>query len=224
MQKKNLYLLFSLLLNLFFYAQNVGIGTTNPAATLDLNGNLRVRTLTDKTTDTSYKDVVVADANGNLGRWDKANMIAKIQDEILTNQKINYVSNLSTYGSEMKCDRFRLKFDVENNKVYPFISLSSDPAPVNSSTKVYYSYIHKTNASSFSFVSPNVLFMQQSVNITSSTWQKLDTNFNHNVLDEVYLSYPNTNVLYRITFLQRQSGDTQNGVTPYFYTITCEIF
>lgn len=48
------------------FAQNVGIGTTLPTKSLDVNGELRVRTLPTGNTTTDY--LLTVDANGNLRR------------------------------------------------------------------------------------------------------------------------------------------------------------
>ncbi len=50
------------------YAQ-VGIGTTNPTASLDVNGNMRIRTTVLNTSDSSAKDsLLVVNGSGTVGR------------------------------------------------------------------------------------------------------------------------------------------------------------
>ncbi|KMQ60120.1 hypothetical protein ACM46_17935 [Chryseobacterium angstadtii] len=44
----------------------VGINTTTPTRTLDVNGNLRVRTQTNQSANAVYDNVQIADANGNV--------------------------------------------------------------------------------------------------------------------------------------------------------------
>lgn len=44
----------------------VGINTTTPSTTLDVNGGARVRTLPDASTNTAFTRNVIADASGNL--------------------------------------------------------------------------------------------------------------------------------------------------------------
>ncbi|MBO9690732.1 hypothetical protein [Chryseobacterium sp.] len=44
----------------------VGINTTTPSRTLDVNGTLRVRTQTDQSSNTSYNNVLISDSNGNV--------------------------------------------------------------------------------------------------------------------------------------------------------------
>ncbi|MCT2563902.1 hypothetical protein [Chryseobacterium herbae] len=51
---------------LTFIKGQVGINTTAPSRTLDLNGTLRVRTQTDQSANTGYTNVLIADNNGNV--------------------------------------------------------------------------------------------------------------------------------------------------------------
>lgn len=62
------YLIGAFLFSITSYAQ-VGIGTTNPTATLDINGALRVRTTDANIRETSAKDsILVSDRYGNVQR------------------------------------------------------------------------------------------------------------------------------------------------------------
>ncbi|KXH81569.1 hypothetical protein [Chryseobacterium kwangjuense] len=44
----------------------VGVNTATPTRSLDVNGNLRVRTQTNQSANASYDNVQIADANGNV--------------------------------------------------------------------------------------------------------------------------------------------------------------
>lgn len=52
----------------------VGIKTTEPSRDLDVNGTLRTRTITDKSGDTNYDRVLIADANGNVDYVQKSKL------------------------------------------------------------------------------------------------------------------------------------------------------
>lgn len=210
------FILLAILSSLFSNAQ-VGINTTTPTRMLDHNGDLRVRTLTDKTSDTSYNNVIVADGNGNLDKWDKDDMKAKVQEVILENKKLTYVSNSPDINNTMDCGRFSFRYDTT---VHPQIKLVS-----GNSLSVYYTVIHKVNSSGSTFSSPNTLASGKSVtigkgnNVDTNGWQTLDSTFENNVLDEIYITYPGDNNLYRLTFLARNSSATQ-----FYYTMICEKF
>lgn len=61
---KKIYILYILLFNsLFLQAQNIGINTPDPTKTLDVNGDLRIRTVA---TGTGTDKLIVADAVGNI--------------------------------------------------------------------------------------------------------------------------------------------------------------
>lgn len=65
---KNILLIASFLFYFTGVAQ-VGIRTTNPTATLDVNGNLRVRSTTTNTRESVAKDsILVSDSAGNIQR------------------------------------------------------------------------------------------------------------------------------------------------------------
>lgn len=66
---RRLYL-FRLYFSTFVSAQNVGINTNSPSRALDVNGDFRIRTLTDKSTDAAYNNVIVANTNGEFDKWD----------------------------------------------------------------------------------------------------------------------------------------------------------
>lgn len=67
MEKKFTLLLLIFISNLL--VAQVGIGTTDPTSTLDVNGNLRVRTLPAYNSEAATKDsVLVADGLGNIKR------------------------------------------------------------------------------------------------------------------------------------------------------------
>ncbi|PQA89899.1 hypothetical protein B0A69_21690 [Chryseobacterium shigense] len=67
----------------------VGINTSAPSRTLDLNGNLRVRTQTDQSANTGYSNVLIADDNGNVD-YVKKNVL---------NQQMVQLFNLNTLPS-----------------------------------------------------------------------------------------------------------------------------
>lgn len=71
MMKKiyNILILLSIIVN-----AQVGIKTTTPTRTLDVNGTSRLRTLTDKSTDKNYDQVLVTDLNGNIDYIPKSNL------------------------------------------------------------------------------------------------------------------------------------------------------
>lgn len=205
------------LISAFYASQNVGIGTNAPSRNLDINGDFRVRTLTDKSTDATYNNVIVSNSNGELDKWDKASMLNTIQQLALENKKLTYVSNSPNVGNSVDCGKFSFRF---NASTLPQIKLVSGP-----STSIHYTLIHKVNKSTDGFSGTNTLTSNMTVTIGSDTtvdtngWQTLDSSYANNSLDELYITYPGDNNLYRVTFLARNSSATQ-----FFYTMICEKF
>ncbi|WP_374464730.1 hypothetical protein [Chryseobacterium sp.] len=73
MIKKTQFLLLAICSSVFYSAQ-VGINTTIPTATLDVNGTIRGRALTDANSNPNFTRQILADNSGNLGY---ANRVAK---------------------------------------------------------------------------------------------------------------------------------------------------
>lgn len=67
----------------------VGINTTSPSRTIDVNGTLRVRTQTDQSSNVSYDNVLISDANGNVDYVKKNHL----------NQQMVQLFNLTTLPS-----------------------------------------------------------------------------------------------------------------------------
>ncbi|CAH0194526.1 hypothetical protein [Chryseobacterium sp. Bi04] len=65
--KKKIFIL-PLFLAVIFYGQTgrVGIDTADPQRTLDVNGNLRIRTLDNKVDNAVYNRILIGDSDGNI--------------------------------------------------------------------------------------------------------------------------------------------------------------
>lgn len=97
-------IIFVLILFFNLYNSQVGVNTTNPKATLDINGDLRVRLLTQG----SESDSIVVVRDGYLKKISISSIIEK----------------------EVKCPDFM--FDKSNSHYILFKSFSSIPNPNNS--------------------------------------------------------------------------------------------
>lgn len=89
MKKKFRLLCLILLFSLSAHSQQVGINTATPTKTLDINGSVRIRSTSDKSSDTNYDKVIVTDINGNVDHVTKSSL----------NQKYVQLFNLSTIPS-----------------------------------------------------------------------------------------------------------------------------
>lgn len=208
--KKVLIILFSSA-SLILYCQ-VGIGTTTPTRSLDIDGNLRVRVLTDKSTDNTYNKVIVSNVNGDLDSWDKASLKNTIKELAVENKKIVYFSSSPNVGSIMSCGKMQYRFGAGP---LPQMRLVT---PANAT--LYYNRMHKVNSAVNSFSTPNnVASNLTAAYTTANNWVTLDTTYTNNTLNEFYMTYPGDNNLYRVTFLARNLT-----ATDFFYSMVCEKF
>ncbi|MBC7508435.1 MAG: tail fiber domain-containing protein [Ferruginibacter sp.] len=91
--KKKLLFFFSLIVTIFLHAQNVGIGTTNPQATLDVKGNQRLGGITRFTT---------FDSIGGKIEWRNANLYVPVSQYLMQHSAaadgLYYNNNAPTSG------------------------------------------------------------------------------------------------------------------------------
>ncbi|ANF52884.1 hypothetical protein A0O34_21210 [Chryseobacterium glaciei] len=208
---KNIFFGFFVFLSFLIKAQ-VSIGITTPTRILDVNGDLRVRTLTDKSTDSNYNKIIVANSNGDMDAWDKASLLNTVKDLAIENKKNVYFSSSPIIGNVMDCGKMQYRFEVGP---LPQMRLVN---PDNAT--IYYTRIQKANSNVNTFVAPNNVVSNITAAYTpANTWLTLDPTYSNNILDEFYMTYPGDTNLYRVTFLARNMG-----VNQYFYTMLCEKF
>ena len=65
------FVLFLIGINLY---SQVGINTNNPERALDINGNLKIRELTNKTSDSNYNRILITDNEGNIEAVDRSSL------------------------------------------------------------------------------------------------------------------------------------------------------
>lgn len=209
---KKIFITYSLLLFCFYTAQtgNVGISTDSPSRNLDVNGNIRVRTLTNESTNPSYNNVIVANSNGELEKWDKTNIMALVGGYVIETKKIAYSSNGPNINNTVACGKFEFRF---NTGSIPQIRLVT-PATAT----IYFTRIKKSNNTSSG---ANLVASNNSINYTAANnvWSNLDSSYLLSNLEEIYLTYPNNANVYRLTFLARTMSPSSQ-----FYTMICEKF
>lgn len=223
---KTYYILLLSLVGIGFSAQ-VGINTTSPTRTLDINGNMRLRTTDKKSADNSYNRVIVTNDRGEIEYWDKAN----IQNELKgleMETKIMYFSTSPSGNVIVPCGKFQIRFSTSTVPEIRLVTANT------SDTAIYYSRARKLNSSDASFSTTSNFRTLRTNEIATiaiaNNWVDIGTVsgvnagttgrlYAVNTLDEYYMSYPGDNYLYRITFLARKMTDTANS-----YTMLCEKF
>lgn len=139
MGNKNFILvLFFLVLGMICYAQ-VGINTENPQATLDINGNLRIRTV-EKCSGLPCTDFILVKNNGGY-----VQSISK--DQLMTSNNVSFVSGTGS-GSTILAniiiisDWRKIQFDkeiIDENNDFDITS-NTFTAPKNGIYEVYVQY------------------------------------------------------------------------------------
>lgn len=204
----------------------VGINTQDPTETLDVIGNLRVRTLEKKSDDSDYQKVLVTNSTGKVEYWDKSAILNEMKGTEIEN-KIMYFSTSPSGDVIVPCGKFKLRYSLNTE---PQIKLVDPPS---SSQTIYFSRIRKVNSGDNSFLATNgkrSIRTNETVSInTNNNWANIGyvSNLTEgtggkyaiNYLDEYYMSYPGDNYIYRITFLARTMSSDANS-----YSMLCEKF
>lgn len=210
---KNLYKILFILISATSFSQ-VGINTEEPTRMLDVNGNLRLQKTEYKANDNTYDKVLVINSEGNVDSWKKADVIAKM-DELIVETKKLYFSSSPDPDIQVPCGKFLLRFADGSRNPIPQIKLKTANTTV---TPVYYNIIGKENSSSNTFSGSIATNKTLSIPVDNS-FVSIDSTYKTNKLDEIYLSYPNDDNLYRVTYLARTMSATE-----YSYTMICEKF
>ncbi len=186
------------------YAQ-VGVNTDNPSRVLDVNGDLRVRTL-NKVTIADYPDVLVTDADGNIEKHSAQAIIDAISDLSVETKEL-YFDNSPDGTKIVPCGRFNFRFsDTTKPQIASFENLST-PATVYYLGQLKFHENRKT-------VTQNNVVLQK-----NDDFKTLDDSYSLNSVGEYYLSYPGDNHFYRVVFLGRKMTLSENS-----YSIICEKF
>lgn len=218
MKIKSLYITLILLISNItnIHAQvsdKVGINTTQPTKDLDINGNLKIRDLQDKSEDSQYNRILVSDENGNIESASRTDVKNQIESQIIETQKLKYLSTDADASQTMKCGRFSFRFSSSG---YPQISLN-DP----DNTTIYY-YILKSVYVDYSSYSTT-----QNLNFTISNYNTFQNmgSLEESQLGEYYITYPNVENYYKvIARIRKNYVDPSTSQTTNSYAITCEKF
>lgn len=206
----------------FCFQAQVGINTKTPTRTLDVNGNLRVRSLENKSNDATYDKVLVTNSTGDIDYWTKQDVKDKIESLYVVNKKFSASKTGPDPNTIVACGKFEFRY---NTPVMPQIRLAT---PRGGSTVIYYNRIRKRDSSSNGFTTGTgrSFNSNQSVSIpANNTWRNIGASgditgiFNSDTFDEYYITYPGDANLYRVTFVTRNAGNSN-----YNYTMVCEKF
>lgn len=204
-----------------FKAQ-VGINTSQPTRTLDINGDLRLRVANDKGNDSNYNKVIVTNDTGDVDFWTKQAIVDKMESLYVVNKKFTASKTGPDPNTIVACGRFQFRY---NSPLMPQIKLLTPPS---STTRIYYNRIRKRDSASNDFTTETGRSYNSNVFVDigrNNQWRDIGVssdatgNFSNDTLDEYYISYPDDQNIYRVTFLARNAGGNN-----YNYTMVCEKF
>lgn len=220
---KKVFLLFILATKLF-YSQNVGIDTSTPIRTLDINGDLKIKTTNLVTGNTNYTKIV--SANKNTGEVDYLGVssINTLDDKNNADVKRSlYLAAAPVTANECQCGDFTFRL---NNTGFAEFRLNSNTVFLTnnniSNFKLGYG-VKRWTGNSYNYVN-------RSVDFTSSdylTYRSLDDlsfpttdDASGNTIRIYTIVPPKQNKLYKVTILRNKNSN--NNV--YLYGIVCERF
>lgn len=211
------YILFFLGVNLY---SQVGINTNKPEGALDINGNLKIRELINKTSDDNYNRVLVTDHEGNIEAVDRNSLKNSITEDIIEIKRLFYNSTDPIDNNKLTCGQFQFSFrdsPTTGKNLDIMLNLASDPTK---NITIYFTLFRKWGDNDLKYYKSN----GKTFNSTNySTPQLLCPQLDINSTGEFYISYPNERNFYRVLFLARPNY-VENGIIQNSYTITCEKF
>ncbi|WP_314244559.1 hypothetical protein [Empedobacter tilapiae] len=211
------YILFFLGVNLY---SQVGINTDKPERALDINGNLKIRELINKTSDDNYNRILVTDNEGNIETVDRSSLKNSITEDIIEIKRLFYNSTDPIDNNKLTCGQFQFSFrdsPTTGKNLDIMLNLASDPTK---NITTYFTLFRKWGDDDLKYYKSN----GKTFNSTNySTPQLLCPQLDINSTGEFYISYPNEKNFYRVLFLARPNYE-DNGIIHNSYTITCEKF
>lgn len=215
-----------ILLNCFIFfsgilSAQVGINTANPKRTLDVEGNLRVRELTDKSQAPSYNKILVVNPDGNIDYINKQDL-QPVKDEFTADKQVlnNIYSTTTGKADDTKfvsCGKFDFAFRNIGTNTNIQYRLKNTPT---SDVTVYITLEQNYSSNGYQFQVPTA---GKTFTSTTNNFADLPTygaNIVNSELNVLYLLYPGESNLYRLTFYRL---DQTTPKTNDFVTV-CEKF
>ena len=216
MMKNNVILLSCFVFFSGILSAQVGINTDNPKRTLDVEGNLRVRELADKSQAPSYNKILVVNPDGNIDYINKQDL-QPIKDEFTADKQVlnNIYSTTSGRADDTKfvsCGKFDFAFRNSGSNINIQYRLKSTPT---SDVTVYITLEQNYNENGYQFQVPTT---GKTFTSTTNRFTDLPTfgaNIANSELNVLYLLYPGDSDLYRLTFyrLEQTTPATNDFVT-----------
>lgn len=218
--KKGFFFL-SVFFTLLYKGQRVGINIKDPQRTLDVNGNLRVTNIVDKSTIAGTDHLIAANRqNGNVDYID----VKSLQQSGKNNMEVGRsIYNATTADANKECNCGDIIVRFNGNKA-EFKLKTTDVFTSNGETNFNLSYgIKRFSGSSYSYVNKTNVAFQNVNNQALDYYNKYrnldDIDFTDSMIGIYTLVLPKQDDLYRITM-----GRFSNSSTTRTYSLICEKF
>ena len=204
----------------------VGIDTNTPTRALDINGNLKIREISDESDNGQYTKVLVTNADGNVDYIYKKDLLPAT-DEFTSNKEVinNIYSNNVQLGIDTKvitCGKFQFSFSSESDSKIRF-NLTEKPSE---NIDIYMSMEQNWTGSGFQFYQGTSSSNTTAFKFTTTDWNTPKefasanlAEFEQNVM---YFQYPKDPSFYRLTIYR--VNHTVNKENTWSFVSACEKF
>ncbi|MFV0140814.1 hypothetical protein OBK00_13170 [Empedobacter falsenii] len=215
--KKLLSLISIVVTSVYSYSQ-VGIGTDNPSRMLHVNGDIKIRNLQFKASDSNYSRVLAIDNQGNIDYIDKTSILPESNgniNKIVVNNSYTTSDGTPINSQTLKCGKFEFSFISNSNTGDGDVRFRLTDAPA-STIKVYTTFEQNWSVDGFQYQASSTAKEFTTAN------NYIDVPFNIGVgqagiangeYNELYVSYPKEPYFYRVSFYRVQQNSTTYWVT-----------
>lgn len=214
----------------FSQVGNVGIKTTTPSRTLDINGSLRVRQTADKSEDGEYTNILIANSKGNVDYIQRADLLP-VKDQYSSDKQVinNLYNNEVNAGDPtkiIKCGKFKFAFgDTSETKIQ--FALAEMPT---SNVEIFMNMEQNWSSNGFQFYQGNSASNTDAFVFTPSNYMNMRAFAAAQLADReqnvMHFQYPNDPNLYRLTVYKVYQSIMDGSVShnSYDFVTTCEKF
>lgn len=228
--RKKFIVLLGIIIFQAIYAQ-VGINTANPTRTLHVQGDLKIRQMTDVSQDLSYDRILAEDASGNVDYVLKSNLLPTGTDPDDANKEaFSQLYNSPTENGDpskiLKCGKFYFLFDTGVDSRIKF-RLVDEP---DSTVDIFMSMEQNWDGNGFQFFQGHAyndpatvpfVFTAENYNVPQEFAEANVADSEQNIM---HFQYPNDPNFYRLTIYRVKQKVGSQVVLSWDFAATCEKF
>ncbi|MDM1552905.1 hypothetical protein [Empedobacter falsenii] len=183
---------------------------------LHVNGDIKIRNLQFKASDSNYSRVLAIDNQGNIDYVDKSSITPESNgnvDKVIVNNTYTTSGGTPINTEYLKCGKFEFSYISNSNTGDVRFRLAEAPS---STIKVYTTFEQNWDGNGFQYQASSTAkefttennFIDVPFNILVGQAQIANGEYN-----ELYLSYPKEQDFYRVSFYRVQQNSTTYWVT-----------